>query len=342
MKENTHPELRHGAAFMPEILARIAPVLGARVVLEPEFGVVGQIEFKNGRKSYFWHNKFNLNSVSSAKIAQDKAYTSFFLEQFGYSVPQTQTFFSDRFLKHIDSNRNVAAACAFAERIGWPVIVKPCRRSQGAAVNLVYDKDSFWSSAERVFQIDRTLLVQAYCPGRDYRIVTLDGDAISAYERVPLRVTGDGHSTISSLLSQLQDNFRSQGRDTVINVEDPRIGDTLRRNRLTVNSVIAAKETVSLLPVANLSCGGTTIDITECLHPSVAALAGKIADDMDLRFAGIDIVTGDATQPLGQYTVLEVNSAPGLDHYGGSGEAHQELVDSLYLKVLRAIEKGAG
>lgn len=340
MKPPGQPETLHGMAFMPDILARIAPKLNARVIMEPEFGVVGLIKFQNGRKSYFWHNKFNLNSVSSARIAQDKGYTIFFLAQYGYSVPRTQTFFSEKFRTNIASDRDIAAAYAFAETIGWPVIVKPCRRSQGVAVALADNERTFLSSVKRIFRLDRTLIVQEHCPGRDYRLVVLDGQVISAYERIPLHVTGDGHSSVDQLLSRLQDSFRSQGRDSVIDFRDPRIVDTLRRCHLTLKSAIPAGDKVTLLPVANLSCGGTTVDITDHLHPSVAQLAVDIAEDMDLRFAGIDLLTMDATMPLTQYAIIEVNSAPGLDHYGSYGQMHQAQVDALYIKVLRAIEDG--
>ncbi len=56
---------------MPEILARTAARLGAEVLLEPGYGFVGLIRFPNGRKSFFWDNKFNLNPISSVKICQD-------------------------------------------------------------------------------------------------------------------------------------------------------------------------------------------------------------------------------------------------------------------------------
>ena len=61
---------------------------------------------------------------------------------------------------------------------------------------------------------------------------------------------------------------------------------------------------------------------------------------MDLRFAGVDILMPDATAPLNDYYVLEVNSAPGLDHYGAAGPDHDAAIDALYLKVLQAISSG--
>ncbi len=325
---------------MPAILARLAPLFGAEVTLEPEFRIVGCIRFPNGRQSYFWHNKFNLNSVSAARIAADKGYTVFFLESFGFRVPRTRTFFREDFRRHLGSKCGLSAAYRYARELGWPVYLKPCRRSQGEGIALATKRSEFYDAARSIFRRDRTLLVQERCCGRDYRLVVLDGDVISAYERVPLTVIGDGGSTIAELLNEKQRDFDAEGRDTTIPVSDPRLGAMLRRQRLRLASVLPRGHAVRLLEVANLSCGGTSIDITEQLHSDINNLAGKIAAALDLRFAGVDLLTADATQPLGDYVVLEVNSAPGLDHYGGSGPEHEGRIDALYKRVLEAISKG--
>jgi D-alanine-D-alanine ligase-like ATP-grasp enzyme len=325
---------------MPDILARVAPALGAEVILEPEFKVVGLIRFPNGRQSYFWHNKLNLNSVSAARIAQDKGYTCFFLDRLGFAVPRTRTFFAPRLRRRLGSDRDLGAAYAYARELGLPVYVKPCRRSQGEGVTLVDSRASLEAAARRIFERDQVLLVQEACAGRDYRVVVLDGEVISAYERVPLAVTGDGSSSVAELLAAKQRTFELEGRDTRIDFEDPRLAAGLRRQRLSKASVLPAGRQATLLEVANLSCGGTTIEITDRLHPTVASLSARIAAALDLRFAGIDVMTADATQPLGAYAVLEVNSAPGLDHYGGSGPEHVARIDRLYSKVLEAIARG--
>jgi hypothetical protein len=38
--------------------------------------------------------------------------------------------------------------------------------------------------------------------------------------------------------------------------------------------------------------------------------------------------------------VLEVNAAPGLDHYFETGKKQQNIVEGMYLDVLKAMEKG--
>lgn len=325
---------------MPEILARLAPRVGARVVLEPEYRIVGLIKFPNGRKSYFWDNKFNLNSISSVKLAQDKAYTCYFLRLHGYSTPETRTFFNERFGRHIGSRDRLKAACAFAEKLGWPVFIKPCRRSQGEGVTLVSTPNEFIAAAREMLKLERVVLVQQACVGRDYRIVVLDNQVISAYERVPLKIVGDGKSSIYKLIRDRQREFDISGRDTTIPMKDPRIAMCLRHHNRNFKTVPQLGEIVQLLDIANLSLGGTTLDITDTIHPTFCRLAIRIARDLDLRFAGIDLIAPDATKRLGEYHVLEVNSAPGLDHYGSDGPVHQAKIDDLYFQVLRAVERG--
>ena len=328
------------APFMPAILARLAPEFGAEVIFEPEFRIVGLIRFPNGRQSYFWHNKFNLNSVSAARLAQDKGYTVHFLQTLGFRVPRTLTFFREDFRRKIGSPRGLSAAQAFARELGWPVYVKPCRLSQGVGVSMATSHRALAQNARHAFEFDRTLLVQEACRGRDYRLVVLDGEVISAYERVPLSVIGDGTATIGELLSTRQREFDESGRDTQIDLEDPRLASTLSRQRLSRTSVLPPGHCVRLLDVANLSCGGTTVETTDRVHPEVAALSARIASALDLRFAGVDMILQDVSEPPVDYSILEVNSAPGLDHYASSGPAHEAHIDALYRKLLAAVARG--
>ena len=326
--------------FMPAILARLAPQLGAEVWIEPEFQLVGRIRFANGRQSFFWENKFNLNSVSAAKIAQDKGYTLFFLRGLGYSVPPGCMFFEERFRRMLGSPRGLAAAVRYAHEIGWPVFIKPCRRSQGEGVSMAANPAELRTALRALFAREHTVLVERACAGRDYRLVVLDGAAISAYERRPLSVTGDGRATIAQLLARKQREFDECGRDTRIPLRDPRFLAVLRRRGLGLASIPAAGEEVRLLDVANLSLGGSTHEVTDRLHPGFARLAARLAADLDLRFAGIDLLASDITRAPGEYYVIEVNSAPGLDHYAGHGPAHEARIDALYLRVLEAVARG--
>src|SRR5262249_53157383 len=64
----------------------------------------------------------------------------------------------------------------------------------------------------------------------------------------------------------------------------------------------------------NLSTGGTAADVTERVHPEVAARAAEAARAVGLDIAGVDVVTTDVTRPLEEVggAVVEDNAAPGL------------------------------
>lgn len=325
-------------AFVAEIICRIAPQIGAEVLLEPEFGFVGEITFRNGKRILFRGTNLNINPLGSSEIARDKGYANFFLRKHGYSVPEGQTFFSEKLNKRLETKRTVDDGFGYAVKIGLPVILKPNNLSQGTLVTKVFTKRQYSSTAKKILKLTPVMLVQRFYEGRDYRIVVLDNEVLSAYERLPLTVVGNSRSTIGMLLKSKQRYFDKIGRDTQLDLEDHRMKWKLRTGRLTLQSIPRKGEIVQLLDNANLSTGGDAVDVTEALHRDYERLAIGIARDMGLRMCGVDIMADDASLPLEEYVVLEINSAPGLDNYAAIGTKQRRKVDDLYLKVLRALE----
>ncbi|TSC83392.1 MAG: ATP-grasp enzyme, D-alanine-D-alanine ligase [Parcubacteria group bacterium Gr01-1014_17] len=323
------------------LLKKIAPKIGAQVNLEPKYGWAGQIVFKNGRKRYFRASSVDLNPVGSSDIAKDKDFAAYFMGKMRYPVVTGETFFSDEWAETVGSNRNIDTAYAYAQRLGFPVIVKPNSKSQGVGVVKVYTKRDFYRAFRAALKKDRVALVQEALLGRDYRIVVLDDKVISAYERIPLNIIGDGRSTIAKLLVRKQKFFKKSGRDTLIKTDDFRIAMKLARRGLTIGSVPKKGERIFLLDNANLSTGGDSKDVTGSIHRSFATLAIRLTKDMGLRFCGVDLIIvgtiGDDASTV-KYWVLEINAAPGLDHYGAIGKKQKKLVESLYLTVLKAME----
>jgi D-alanine-D-alanine ligase-like ATP-grasp enzyme len=324
------------------MLQKIAPRIGASVIIEPEWGIAGQITFKDGRCSYFRYNTLDLNPTGASEVACDKDYSNFFMEAMGYpTVPGSKTFFSDQWGRAIGSpRRNIDAAYRHARRIGFPVIVKPNSGSQGVGVSLVHNRREFYTAVRFVFNGDRIVLVQQPVHGTDYRLVVLDREVISAYERIPLNVIGDGKSTIGQLLKIKQKQFVASSRDTQIKTDDPRIASKLSHQGLSFRSVPTRGQKVYLLDNANLSTGGDAVDVTGKVHPAFKKLAVKLTRDMGLRLCGVDLmVQGDISQKPMIYWVLEINSAPGLDHYAKMGKAQAAIVEHLYLQVLKHMER---
>jgi cyanophycin synthetase len=80
------------------------------------------------------------------------------------------------------------------------------------------------------------------------------------------------------------------------------------------DSVPAAGEVVYLQETANLSTGGTAIDVTDDLHSDNRDLFERAAQVIGLDVAGLDVITSDITRPLSKVGggIIEVNAGPGF------------------------------
>ncbi len=336
--------LKKESLLMGKLLKKLARRIGAYVFLEPTWGIAGQITFKSGKKSYFRYNTLDLNPVGASDIAKDKDYANLFMKRLGYPiVPGSKVFFSKDWARAIGAaRRTIDDAYTYAKRLGFPVVVKPNSGSQGVAVAVAHTRREFYRAMNAAFKQDRVVLVQKQVFGQDYRLVVLDNKVISAYERIPLSVIGDGKTSIRRLLAAKQHQFISQKRGTRIKMDDPRIAAKLLRRGLTLWSVPPRGERIFLLDNANLSGGGDAVDVTTCVHRSFCDLAVRLTKDMNLRLCGVDfMVNGTISDAAvaGKYWVLEINAAPGLDHYAKTGAAQKKVVEKLYTKVLRSLDR---
>lgn len=342
--KNTKRLLKKESLVLGKLLRKIAPCIGATIFLEPEWEIAGQITFKSGKKSYFRYNTLDLNPVGASDIAKDKDYANLFMQRLGYPVvPGSKTFFSKEWAQAIGApQRMIDNAYTYSKKLGFPIVVKPNSGSQGSGVAIVHNRREFYRAMRAAFKLDRVVLVQRPVRGQDYRLVVLDDEVISAYERIPLNIVGNGKTSIKQLLQIKQCQFINSKRGTRIKIDDPRIAEKLKRQKLTLRSVPSPEKQIFLLDNANLSSGGDAIDVTTSVNPAFCQLAIQLTKDMNLHLCGVDLmVDGRINEPPipGKYWVLEINAAPGLDHYAKTGKAQEKIVEELYLKILRSLDR---
>ena len=322
------------------LFKKIGKKLGVKVYIEKEYNVVGKISYPNGINRYFRWTTLDINTMGSSALSVDKDYSKIFMNKMGYPVIPWKKFYSDTWAKQMGSNQTIKKAWIYANKIGLPVFLKPNSKSQGLGVTKVYTKTDFFKVFKEINHIDRIILVEEPVIGKDYRVVVLDNEIISAYERIPLTIIGDGKSSIIKLLKNKQKEFKKSGRDRTFKLDDKRLLMTLRRNKLTFNSILPKNKSLQLLDNANLSTGGTSVDVTDKIHPYFKKIAIKLTKDMGLRLCGVDlIIDGDISMPIKKYYVMEINSAPGLDQYASMGKKQQDTVEALYTKVFKAMGK---
>jgi cyanophycin synthetase len=239
-------------------------------------------------------------------IAQDKELTRTLLAEAGIPVPEGRPV------------SDAADAWAAAEGIGAAVVVKPRYGNQGRGVSVDL---STREEVERAWHVAReeesTVMVERFVTGGDYRVLVVGGKVVAASRRHPPTVVGDGISTIRQLVDRVNEDPRRcsdhAGALSPVRIDDVAVA-VLAEQGLDADSVPAAGRTVLLRQNANLSTGGTAEDVTDFVHPEVAARAVEAARIVGLDVAGIDIVTADISRSLESQrgVVIEVNAGPGL------------------------------
>ncbi|NLF07571.1 MAG: cyanophycin synthetase, partial [Pirellulaceae bacterium] len=237
---------------------------------------------------------------------QDKELTREFLRAAGVPTPRGRTV--------VDAEDAWDAAC----EVGVPVVVKPRDGNQGrgVATNLHTREQVAAAFAAAKLESD-SVLVEQFAPGQDYRLLIVGERLAAAARREPAHVIGDGSRTINQLIEKAnQDPRRGDHHATVLSKIklDAVSLAVLSEQGHSPESVPSEGERVLIRRNANLSTGGTAIDVTERVHPAVTAGAIDAARSVGLDIAGIDVVAQDISRPLQEQSgvVVEVNAAPGL------------------------------
>jgi cyanophycin synthetase len=239
-------------------------------------------------------------------IAQDKDLTRGLLAEAGVPVAEGR------------SVADAAEACRVAGELGAPVAVKPRYGNQGrgVSINLTARED-----IERAWEIARQqgepVVVERFVPGGDHRLLVVGGKVVAAARRHPPQVVGDGVATVAELVARVNEDPRRCGDHACslspVPLDDVAVG-VLAEQGLAVDGVPEAGRVVLLRKNGNLSTGGTAEDVTDRVHPEVAARAVEAARIVGLDVAGIDVIATDVSRPLEEQggAVIEVNAAPGL------------------------------
>ncbi|ADP15015.1 cyanophycin synthetase 1 [Achromobacter xylosoxidans A8] len=248
----------------------------------------------------------DLTSAISESIAQDKDLTKMLLDSAGVPVPMGR------------SVTTAEEAWAAAEELGGPVVVKPRDGSQGRGVAVnIETRERVIQAFEVAEEISSEVIVERYIPGHDFRLLVVGGALVAASRRDPPQVTGDGVQTIRQLVDQVNaDPLRGDGHATSltkIRFDDIALA-TLRKQGFEADSVPPSGTLIFLRNNANLSTGGSATDVTDEVHPEMAARAVSAARMIGLDICGVDVVAESVLYPLEEQNggVVEVNAAPGL------------------------------
>lgn len=204
------------------------------------------------------------------------------------------------------------------KKISFPIVIKPLdgNHGKGASINLNSPEDAL-EAFHHAKKYSRKVIIEKFIKGFDFRVLVIDNRMVAAAQRVPAHVKGDGKHTVQQLIDiENKDSRRGYGHENVlteITVDKDTI-DQLNKANLSLDSIPAKGQIVYLKSTANLSTGGTSVDVTDLVHPQNIFLCERISRVIGLDICGIDIMAPNLTSPLNENggVILEVNAAPGF------------------------------
>jgi cyanophycin synthetase len=268
-------------------------------------------------------------SAIAESIAQDKELTKTLLTAAGVPVPEG---FS------VDTLEEAQAAM---DKLGGAVVVKPRDGNQGRGVTVgIASRDHLEIAFRAAMEHGSAVLVERFVAGHDHRLLVVGDRLVAAARREPPHVIGDGVHTVGQLVDRVNaDPQRGDGHATSLSkirideIAHARLGIQGHR----IDAVPAPGARVILRNNANLSTGGTATDVTDEVHPELAARAVEAARMIGLDICGVDVVCETVHQPLEAQggAVVEVNAAPGLrmhihPSYGHGRDVGEAIIRTMF------------
>ena len=295
----------------------------------PYSEVVGQVyQFGYGSRSRLLDSSFtDQTSQIGTRLARIKTMAAVVLRRAGIPVPA-----------HITVTDSDGAQKA-ANDLGFPVVVKPMDLDGGVGVAAgLTTSDEVRVAFEGAQKKSRHILVEKHHDGRDYRLTIFQGKLLWAIERLPGGVTGDGKSSVQTLVELLNaDPLRGEGPHAPLKriVLDDEAQSLLSKAGMSLSSIPGEGKFIRLRRTANVVRGGIPVSVTERVHPDNSLLAVRAAAALRLDLAGVDVLISDISRSWRESgcAVCEVNAQPGL---GLITSSH------LYSQILRELVQGSG
>jgi len=245
------------------------------------------------------------DSAIGARISSDKSHTTNLLQSAALPAPQHSVV------------ADFEKATQVADKLGWPVVVKPVDGERGEGVSTqIFD----YAHLQRAFNFamenskQKTALVERQVQGVCHRLFIADGELLYAVKRLPPAIIGDGTHRIRELI-EAQVNLRQLQLPSrrVPNIPMDRLTlNSINRQGYDIETVLPHGETLALREIETTRWGGIDEDVTNTIHPDNVKVAKEAAQLFRLQVAGVDIISTDITKPWHQNHAIinEVNYSP--------------------------------
>ncbi|WP_379127419.1 bifunctional glutamate--cysteine ligase GshA/glutathione synthetase GshB [Paenibacillus sp. sgz500958] len=278
--------------------------------------------------------KTALDSYSTVLIMENKIVTKKVLKAHGIQVPDGTAY------------RNLQDALQdFEVHKDKKIVIKPKSTNFGLGITIFtnsYTKEDYQQALVMAFEHDRTLLVEEFISGKEYRFLLMGDEVIGILHRVPANIAGDGVHTIEQLIHEKnKDPLRGKGYTTPL--EMIQLGEVekmfLKSQSKTPFDIPVLGEVIYLRENSNISTGGDSIDYTDDIPASYKEIAIKAAQAAGATFCGVDMMISNIEHEAtdNNYSIIEINFNPAIHihcypYKGTNRKADDKILDLLFGK----------
>jgi cyanophycin synthetase len=256
------------------------------------------------RQRRIWTAETDRTGAIAEAISRDKDLTKELLSSCGVPVPEGRI---------VDSP---ADAWAAAEDIGVPVVVKPSDGNHGRGVSTeLMTREEVEAAYPLADAQGSKVLVERFIRGNEHRLLVVGGRLAAAARGETISLLADGRSSIRQLIDTQINSDPRRGAseefplDVLLVDENPSVRFELERQGYNAESVPPQGKQVLVQRNGNVA-----FDVTDEVHPEVAATVALAARIVGLDIAGVDLVATDISRPLAEQgaAIVEINAGPSL------------------------------
>ena len=242
-----------------------------------------------------------LTSALAFRVCDHKGLTREAFERAGLRVPEGRLATFD------DGDAE------FLDRWG-DIVVKPVRGEGGQGITVgVTDRCHLAAALDAARAVCSEVLLERRHDGDDLRILVIAGEVVAASVRRPPTIVGDGRRTIAALTEEL-DRARSAATGGSSRVPlDATTAAVVAAAGFRFDDVLPAGVELAVRRTANLHTGGTISDVTDRLHPELAAVALRAAEVIGAPVLGLDLIVASVEGP--DHVLIEAKEQPGLANH---------------------------
>lgn len=275
---------------------------------------------------------FPINSATSTFLVKDKSHTINVLKKYGIATPVGDYFFiQDAYSAFRGPGKEKSDAITFANKLGYPLFVKPNDGSRGAFVEKVYNSADLQNYLAKCADKFSGIRIEKPLTGNEHRLFVIDGRIWFGYMRRPPFISFDGKNTVKQHILHLIESQAKSGHKS-LSLGSSFIRESLKANALNLSSVPAIDEKLVFSPAMNLAMGGEVQDYCETFPDSLHNFAAKISEIFNLRVFGLDVYCDTDIEKSPNLTILEINGNPSLE--SADRHSNTKIVEKVWQYVI--------